>query len=128
MAKVLVFDGESYLCGRYVRELESDGHEVLQAATFEEAQDTLAACDLDFVVMDITQWPIDKAYDIVRLLPRLGRAHLLLNILYDRGQAHFVPLADKTHLMKSGDLSEVKRTIREMITLPGRDDQWAVAC
>jgi CheY-like chemotaxis protein len=128
MARVLVFDAESYLCEMYVRELESDGHEVLQAASLEEAQDALATCRLDFVVMDVTQWPIDKAYDIVRLLPRLGRAQLVLNILHDSGQTHFMPLADKTHLVKSSGLSGVNRKIREMEAVPLTEGQWAPVC
>ena len=117
MARVLVLEDSGNLRIWYLRELEIAGHEVLTAATIEEALEVLHNCRVDFVVMDITQWPIAKAHDMVQILLRHRDVRLIANIIYDMGQAHFVPSADQVHITKSPDLSGVSRKIREIQVL-----------
>jgi DNA-binding NtrC family response regulator len=122
MARILVLEGNDDLRGWYARELEADGHDVFQAARAAEAEDELNNGALDFVVMDITQQPADKAQDLVCILLRDGSTHLVIDVGRDReqgGAGHSVETCP--------DLSRLKRRIREMMAPSNLDGQGAGA-
>jgi DNA-binding NtrC family response regulator len=129
MARILLVEEKHYLRAWFANELESDGHEILETAKVDQALEVLDAfsCYVDFVVMDITERPIDKAHDIMPIQLRHGGVPLILNIGYDKGQAHFVPLTRRTHITRSVDLSELKKKIREIEAKSRVEDPRAVA-
>jgi DNA-binding response OmpR family regulator len=110
VARILVLEGNDDLRGWYARELEADGHDVFQAARAAEAEDELNNGALDFVVVDITQRPADKAQDLMQILIRDGSTHVVIDIGRDRKQDG-VGLRAET----CPDLSRLKTRIREMM-------------
>jgi DNA-binding response OmpR family regulator len=80
MARILILEHDQRLRAWFARELESDGHEVFQAAGAAEAREELDSSCLDFVVMDVTRRPLDKARDLMQILIRDSRAHLITDV------------------------------------------------
>jgi CheY-like chemotaxis protein len=116
MARILVLEESAYLRNWYARELESDGHEVVQAATVAEAIRELTRRHPQVVVMDITRRAIDRAHDVMMILMRNGDVPLVLNMTQDIGQAGFVPLAARAHFTRSRDLRALKEKVWEVLT------------
>ena len=117
MARILILEDNDDPRGWYARELEADGHEVFQAARVEDAGDELESGALDFVVMDITQQPMDKAHDLMQILLRDGSTHVVVNIGRDEEGGGGAWVAT------SPDLSRLKKRIQEMLPpsrLPGQ--------
>jgi DNA-binding response OmpR family regulator len=80
MARILVLEDDDALRGRYARELEANGHQVFQAARFDEAGDELESGRLDFVLVDINRHPAQKARELMQILLRDGNAHRVINV------------------------------------------------
>jgi DNA-binding response OmpR family regulator len=80
MARILILENNQHLRTWYAHELESDGHEVFQAARAAEALEELDSSRLDFVVMDVTRRPLDRAGDLMQILIRDSRAHLITGV------------------------------------------------
>jgi DNA-binding response OmpR family regulator len=115
MARILVLEESAYLRDWYARELESDGHEVLQAATVAEAIRELACYHPELVVMDITRRTIDRAHDVMIILLRNRDVPLVLNMTKDVGQAGFMPLAARAYFTRSRDLRALREKIWEVL-------------
>ena len=110
MARILILEDNQDLRMWFARELESDGHEVFQAARADEALEELESSRLDFVVLDVSRTPLDRASDLMQIMLRDNGAHLITDIGHNGGQAGLAPWA-----MRSSDLSRLKRRIREIL-------------
>ena len=99
----------------------------MQAARIDAALEEYRCGPPDFVVMDVTRRPIDRANDVILLLLRDGNVHIILNRAYDAGQASFMPSAAHVHLTVSHDLVELKKSIRRLSVPSELPQEAAVA-
>lgn len=118
MPKILVVDDEVNVRNLYTQELEDEGHEVVTAATGNEALQHLERSKPDLVILDI-KLELDNGLDVLR---RMKEAQPNLSVILNSGYSTYRDdfsswLAD-AYLVKSSDTSELLATVRGVLETP----------
>ena len=110
--KVLVIDGENNHCRLYKEELEDDGYHVLTAVTWTEGIDLFMKETPDVVTVDICMTDCEEKIKLLRQMKQTNpEVALILLTTHRRRDDVEAPYVD-AYVIKSSDLSELKRTIR----------------
>jgi len=115
MRRILIVEDDPSLCLLYASELRRDGYEVESATSGAAA---LAALDErlpDLVVLDIRMEPLDGLETLGELRARHRNLPVILNTAYPVFKTDFATWGADAYVVKSSDLSELKRTIRELL-------------
>lgn len=115
MARVLIIDDEAHLRLLYRLELELDGYEVLEVGTGNEALNMLEQEKIDAVVMDLYLPDIKWQKLIDELLTRSQRIPIIINTAYERWRNDFHSWGADAYVVKSSDLSELKRALTRFV-------------
>ena len=112
MARILVVDDEEYVRRFYAEELSEEGHEVNTVSTGYELLRKIRNFQPDVVVLDIML--VD--YDGLELLQDIRNRHydlpVILSSAYDSYKYDKRSIAADYYVIKSFDLSELKRKIK----------------
>jgi CheY-like chemotaxis protein len=119
-AKVLVVDDEENLCLLYREELESAGYRVKTAPDYAAAARLLEEDPPDVVVMDIRMPRMDGIEAMGRMLNRRNDLPVILNTAYSSYKDDFRSWPASAYVIKSSDLSELKKAIAQVLVPPGR--------
>ena len=115
MRKVLVVEDEKNLLELYRMELEEEGYEV---ATAESGQIALSVAETfrpDLVVLDIKLGE-EEGLHVLSDLKYQNRARpVILNTAYSHYKHDFSSWSADAYLIKSGDISELKSKIGELL-------------
>jgi len=114
--KVLILDGDQVLRRSYSEELTDEGYDVAFARSASEGIAKLERDNHDLVVMEINMpgaSGLDALGSIAGKFPHLP---LVINSASDDYRSHFGSWAADAYLVKSPDLSELKRTIRSLLS------------
>jgi CheY-like chemotaxis protein len=120
MPTVLIVDDEENLRELYRTELTEDGYEVLTAANGKEAMELLQRRLPDAVVMDIRMPEMDGIEALGKMVARYKELPVVINTAYSRYQDDFRSWAAEAYVVKSSDLSELKKTLRKVIEKAGK--------
>ena len=115
MARILIVDDESNLRLLYRKELEEEGHEVVEAATAEEGIHAFERSAPDIVVLDIRMPGMNGLEAMARILDRDRRIPIILHTAYDSYRDDFTSWAADAYVTKGPDTTELKRTIRKLL-------------
>ncbi len=115
MARILIVDDEANLRLLYRKELEEEGHEVLEAATAEEGIRAFERSAPDLVVLDIRMPGMNGLEAMARILDRDRRIPIILHTAYDSYRDDFTSWAADAYVTKGPDTTELKRTIRRLL-------------
>ncbi len=115
MARILVVDDDSSLRMLYERELGDEGHDVTTAASGEDALKILENNQPDVVVLDIKMDGMDGLTVLDEIMKRDSTIPVILNTAYSTFKADFATWNADAYVVKSSDLSELKRTIDEIL-------------
>ena len=115
MSRILVVEDEKNLRCLYKLELERDGHEVVLAADGTDALRVLDEAPPDLVIMDIWMPGMDGIEAMGRMLSRIPKLPIILYSACSSYKDSFLTWAADAYLVKSSDLSELRRTIREIL-------------
>jgi len=115
MAKLLVVDDESNIRLLYSQELSEEGHQVVTAASANEAVEKLAAGDFDLVVLDIK---LKNESGLVLLQKIVKERHdmpVILSTAFSCYKDDFSAWLAEGYVVKSSDPQELKDEINRVL-------------
>jgi DNA-binding response OmpR family regulator len=116
-ASVLVVDDEDHILKLYQEELAEEGYRVTTATTGEQALRAAETESPDVVVLDI-KLQDQSGLEILGGLRKLGgNRPIILNSAYSVYKNDFQSWLADAYLVKSSNLDELKKKIRELISI-----------
>jgi DNA-binding response OmpR family regulator len=116
MKKILVVDDEANIRRLYRDELSDEGYTVFAAGDSDEAIRLFEAELPDVVVLDVRMPGRDGLAVLGEMLSLRRDTHVVLNSAYPAFRADFQSWGADAYVVKSSDLSELKRTIQIVLT------------
>ena len=117
MKTVLVADDEVSIRKLYQRELTREGYNVLFASDAVEAIRMTRENNPDLVIMDIRMPGMDGIEAMGRILEENNELPIVINTAYSSYKDSFLSWSADAYVTKSSDLTELKDTVRNLLTL-----------
>jgi len=112
--KLLVVDDDINIQRLYKEELEEEGYDVIVAGTGKDALELFKKEEPDIVTLDILMPDID-GISLLRKMKEINpKVPIIMSTAYDY-RDDFAVWASEAYLVKSSDLGELKKTIKELI-------------
>jgi len=121
MARLLVVDDDKNLRLLYEQELAEDGHEVSLAGSGPEAIEYLQKDRPDLIILDISMPGMDGIEALGKILAKDKTMPVILNTAYSTYKDNFMTWSADAYVVKSGDLTEMKAKIKEVLKSRGKD-------
>ena len=118
MPRILVVDDEKSALTLYARELLDLGYEILQASGPREALERFRSERPDLVVLDIKMPGMDGLELLGHMLSIDRRIPIVLMSAYSFYRENFLSWAADAYVAKSSDLSEFRRTVKDLLATP----------
>ena len=115
MAKIMVVENEHHLRRLYREELEHEGHEVIAVGLGGEALRLLDAIPVDLVILDLMLADGDGLDYLEKMLAQRRELKIVINTAYPMFKQDFRCWGAERLLIKSSDLSELKKAIHEVL-------------
>ncbi len=112
--KVLVVDDDPSIRLLYKEELEEEGYEVQVASSGQEALRVFDEFEPDIVTLDILMPDMDGIQVLRKMKEKRPRVPVIMSTAYDY-RDDFAVWASEAYVVKSSDLTELKKTIREIL-------------
>lgn len=115
MSRILLVDDEANVRKLYQLELEDEGHDVVVAASGQEALQQVASASLDLVVLDI-KLERESGLDVLRRIKEIKPdLSVILNSGYTTYRDDFSSWLADAYLVKSSDTRELRAAIRNTL-------------
>ncbi len=115
--KILVVDDEEHMRQLFKEELTDEGYEVYLAADGEEAIRLADEVKPDLVTLDVRMPGMD-GIEVLRVLKEKRRdLPMIMCTAYPEYKHNFGVWASDAYVVKSGDLKELKDTIKRVLNL-----------
>jgi DNA-binding response OmpR family regulator len=112
---ILVVDDEEHMLRLYEKEFSDDGYQVKTATGAEEALKIAQKGQVDLVVLDI-KMEGKNGLEILSDFRRINKdLPIILNSAYSTYKSDFQSWLADAYLVKSSNLEELKKTIRELV-------------
>jgi len=115
MAKILLVDDDKNQRKLYEQELVDEGYAVTTAAGGREALAEIDKDRPDLVIMDISMPGMDGIEALGKILGVDNTIPVILNTAYANYKDNFLSWAADAYVVKSSDIDELKKTIREVL-------------
>jgi len=115
--KVLLVEENEGLRDLYKEELEEEGYEIITVKNGKEALQKLEKEKPDLVVLDIVMPVMDGMEALGRMIGKDRTIPIILHTSHPGYQEDFMSWAADAYLLKSADLTELKKKIRELLNL-----------
>ena len=125
MTTILCVEDEANLRLLYEEALEQEGYEVILAADGKEAIELSEKHQPDLVIMDIRMPRMDGIEAMGKILSRNNTVPVILNTAYSSYQDNFMSWAADAYVVKSSDLTELKRAIKDVLKDRGQEEEQA---
>jgi len=113
--KIMVVDDDAHILRLYREELEEEGYEVVVAGTGKDAMALFEKESPDLVTLDILMPDIDGITLLRRMKELKPRTPIIMSTAYDY-KDDFAVWASEAYLIKTMDLAELKKTIKELLS------------
>jgi CheY-like chemotaxis protein len=113
---LLVADDELSIRKLYQRELRREGYNVLFASNAQEAIQMAREASPDLVIMDIRMPGMDGIEAMGRILEEKNEIPVVINTAYSSYKNSFMSWCADAYVTKSSDLTELKDTIRNILS------------
>ncbi|MGQ9647542.1 MAG: response regulator [Thermodesulfobacteriota bacterium] len=113
--KILVVDDDEGLRDLFKEVLTDEGYQVLTAKNGKEALQKLEKEKPDLIVLDIVMPKMDGMEALGRIIGKDKSVPVILHTSHPGYQEDFMSWAADAYLLKSDDLTELKRKIRELL-------------
>lgn len=100
----------------YEQELALEGYEVITAANGIEALDKVHELHPDIIIMDINMPKMDGLEAIGRIIGKCKNTPIIIHTAYSHYKEKFMSWAADSYIVKSSDLTELKKTINDLLT------------
>jgi len=115
MARILIVDDEANLRLLYRRELEEQGHEVIEASSAEDGVRAFENDNPALVVLDVRMPGMNGLEAMARILDRDRRVPIVLNTAFDSYRDDFTSWAADAYVTKGPDTAELTATIHRLL-------------
>ncbi|MHC4915492.1 MAG: response regulator [Planctomycetota bacterium] len=115
MTKILLVEDDKNQRKLYEQELADEGYEVTSAPGGVEALAELEKDRPDLVIMDISMPGMDGIEALGKILGVDNTIPVILNTAYANYKDNFLSWAADAYVVKSSDLEEIKKTIKEVL-------------
>ncbi len=112
--KLLIVDDDTNIQRLYKEELEEEGYEVVIAATGKDAMEMFEKENPDIVTLDILMPDIDGISLLRKMKEQRPEIPIIMSTAYDY-RDDFAVWASEAYIVKSSDLSELKKTIKSLV-------------
>jgi DNA-binding response OmpR family regulator len=112
--KLLIVDDDTNIQRLYKEELEEEGYEVVVATTGKDALAMFEEENPDIVTLDILMPDIDGISLLRKMKEKRPDIPIIMSTAYDY-RDDFAVWASEAYIVKSSDLSELKKTIKKLI-------------
>jgi len=116
MTTVLVADDELSIRKLYERELAEEGYSLVFASNAQEAIQKAKEATPDLVIMDISMPGMDGIEAMGRMLDDRNELPVVINTAYSSYKDSFLSWPAEAYVTKSSDLTELKDTVRKILT------------
>ncbi len=116
MTTILLVEDDKNQCLLYEQELRLEGYEVVTASNGKEALEKVQEKLTDIIIMDINMPKMDGIEAMGRILSKNKEIPVIINTAYSDYKDSFMSWAADAYIVKSSDLSELKNTIKEILT------------
>ncbi len=113
--KLLVVDDDINIQRLYQEELEEEGYEVVIASTGKDALEIFEKENPDIVTLDILMPDIDGISLLRKMKEKRPDIPIIMSTAYDY-RDDFAVWASEAYIVKSSDLDELKKTIKNLIS------------
>lgn len=115
---VLIVEDEKNLLELYRSELTAEGYDVIVASTGKQAVELLKSKRPDVVVMDIRMPEMDGIEALGKVVARHKNIPVIINTAYPSYQEDFRVWVADEYVIKSSDLTDLKRALRRVLEKP----------
>lgn len=115
MEKILCIDDDQSLILLYHEELSEEGYKVVVAKDGKEALAKFEKEKPHLIVMDIRMPIMNGIEALTAMLGKNRQVPVILNTAYPQYRENFMTWGAEAYLIKSSDLTELKRKIREVL-------------
>ncbi len=116
MKTILVVDDDEAIRILLQEELAEEGYRVITASNARDALKMVETEPLDLVILDIRMPGMDGLEALPRILGMKEGLPVILNTAYSQYQESFMSWAADAYVIKSADLSELKKKVKELLT------------
>ncbi|MBF0539093.1 MAG: response regulator [Nitrospirae bacterium] len=113
--KVLIVDDDPHLRDLYKMELEDEKYEVFVASSGKEAIEIFAREDINIVTLDILMPGMDGIEVLRRMKEKKPDLPIIMSTAYDY-RDDFSVWASDAYVVKSSDMTELKNTIKKLLS------------
>jgi DNA-binding response OmpR family regulator len=121
LAKILLVENEESLQFLYQEELKEEGYEVVLAENGKEALKYLKESSCDLIILDILMPVMDGIEALGRISARHKQIPIILHTAYTDYQNDFMTWLADAFVVKSSDLSVLKKTVKELLRKNGKE-------
>jgi two-component system response regulator (stage 0 sporulation protein F) len=115
MAKILIVDDEEWICAFYKEELSEEGHTVVTHASGDRLLSKIDELRPDVVILDIKLVDYNGLELLQQIRNRYYDLPVVLCTAYDTYREDYRAMPADYYVVKSVDLSELKRAIHRAI-------------
>ncbi|HRZ86483.1 MAG TPA: response regulator [bacterium] len=115
MATILVVEDDKNQRVLYEDELKEEGYHVILAKDGREAVRKVRDNKIDLVVLDIRMPGADGVETLSNIIAVNKKVPVILNTAYTSYKDNFMTWAAEKYIVKSSDLSELKKSIKEIL-------------
>jgi len=111
--KVLIVDDDIHIQRLYKEELEEEGYEIIIAGTGKDALELFEKENPDVVTLDILMPDMDGITLLRKMKEQKPKIPIIMSTAYDY-RDDFAVWASEAYIVKSSDLTELKKTIKSL--------------
>lgn len=115
MTHLLVVDDDQDLSMLYEEELTDDGYEVALASSGRAALQYIEDKRPDLIILDISMPDMDGIEALGKIMGKDKTIPVIINTAYSSYKNDFMTWSADGYVVKSGDLTELKERIREIL-------------
>jgi len=115
MAKLLIVEDDESQRLLYEEELQEEGHDVVLAKNGKEALKCLEGTLFDLIILDIRMPEMDGTEALGKIASRYKETPVILHTAYPEYRNQFIALLADAFVLKSSDLSLLKKTVKELL-------------
>lgn len=115
MATLLIVDDETHQRMLYQEELSEEGYQIILASNGKEALEKVLEATPDLVVLDIRMPVMDGLEALGKIIGKERNIPVIIHSAYSSYKEDFMSWAADDFVVKSADLTELKRKVRELL-------------
>jgi DNA-binding NtrC family response regulator len=113
--RILIVDDEKNILDLYDQELQDEGYSTFLAQNGKECLEIIKNEELDLIVLDIRMPKMDGLEAIGNIIDINNKIPVIINSAYSNYKDDFMSWAAEAYVVKSYNLDELKKTIKEVL-------------